>query len=536
MSHFDEITGLFYLEGELDANREREVSTHLSACAECRRLLQALQRENIWLRESLAAQEEAIPARLALAPGRRSAAPWAWLTALGMGAGGAYTLWSGLVDPWLAQASEAGFTQGNLLTMLLFSGAFWKGWDAMQSLIEFLAVATLGIFFVWLVRRHRRRFSVAGFVLTAGLGLSMLALPSSASAAEVVHGDPNYTLPAGEEIKTDLIVAAQHTRIDGDVDGDLIVWSRSITVNGHVKGDILAFGQELRVNGPVDGNVRAFSQSFTLNGSVAKNVMTWAREFDMDEKARVGGTMTLGSANVQLDGRVDGDLLAFVEDLDINGSLGHDARIRSQRLRIGPNAAIAGHTKYRGGRQPEVASGARLKSPMEILERRRPMPSYASPRMYWHQILAWGASLLFGVLLLLLAPAFFADTENASKRFGPAIGLGLLFLFAIPIAAILACLTIVGLGVGITTILLYIVALYSAQVFIGAWLGEKLMGPGIGTGALIGRLAIGLAILRLLRLLPFAGHLITLIVVMWGLGAMVMAIHRRIRPQFAPAV
>jgi hypothetical protein len=111
----------------------------------------------------------------------------------------------------------------------------------------------------------------------------------------------------------------------------------------------------------------------------------------------------------------------------------------------------------------------------------------------------------------------------------------LLFLFAIPVAAILACITIVGLGVGIATILVYIVALYSTQVFVGAWLGEKLMGSGIGTGAMIARLAIGLAILRLLRLIPFAGHLVGLIVVLWGLGALVLAIHKRIRPQFAPA-
>jgi hypothetical protein len=62
------------------------------------------------------------------------------------------------------------------------------------------------------------------------------------------------------------------------------------------------------------------------------------------------------------------------------------------------------------------------------------------------------------------------------------------------------------------------------------------MGPGIGTGAIIGRLAIGLAILRLLRLIPFAGHLISLLVVIWGLGALVLAIERRMRPQWAPAV
>ena len=183
--------------------------------------------------------------------------------------------------------------------------------------------------------------------------------------------------------------------------------------------------------------------------------------------------MTLGAAYGELNGHADGDLLAFIGDLEINGSLGHNATIRAGRLRIGPSATIAGETKYRGGRPPEIASGAQLGNPIQILERRRPLPQYASARFYWRQMLAWGASLVFGIVLFLIAPAFFADVERASNRYGTAMGFGLLLLFAIPIAAIVACLTIVGLGVGIATILLYMLALYSAQVFIGRWLGEK---------------------------------------------------------------
>src|ERR1700722_2970699 len=61
MSHFDEMTGLLYLEGQLEAETETEVSTHLSSCAECRSLLQALQKESIWLKEALAGENELIP-------------------------------------------------------------------------------------------------------------------------------------------------------------------------------------------------------------------------------------------------------------------------------------------------------------------------------------------------------------------------------------------------------------------------------------------------------------------------------------------
>jgi len=148
----------------------------------------------------------------------------------------------------------------------------------------------------------------------------------------------------------------------------------------------------------------------------------------------------------------------------------------------------------------------------------------------------WGASFVFGLVLLLVAPGFFADTEQASKKIGPALGFGVLFYFATPLAAVIAGFTIVGLGVGVTALFLYVIAFYSAQVFVGAWLGEQLLGSRVGIGAAVGRLALGLAIVRLLTMVPFAGWWIHWAVVpIWGLGALVLALHKRMRPQVAAA-
>jgi cytoskeletal protein CcmA (bactofilin family)/anti-sigma factor RsiW len=534
MNHFDEMTALLYLEGQLDADHAGEISAHASSCAECRELIHALEAEGVWLRESLAAEDESVPARLTEAP-ERGAAPWGWISVLGFGAGGAYTLWSGFIEPWRAQAAQAGFTQGNLLTMLFFSGAFWKGWDAMRSLMEFLAVATLGFVVMWLLRRHWRRFPTIAVVM--GAMLCALALPPSAAAAETKHGDPNYTLPSGQEVKTDLIVFADRTQIDGDVDGDLIVWSHMVTVNGHVKGDILCFGQEVRVNGPVDGNIRAMVQTLVINEVVGKNVMAWAGEVDLNQKAKVGGTMTIGMGNADLSGQIGGDLLAYGGDLDINGTMGHDATIHSGRLSIGSGAEIKGKTKYEGRRPAEISSGAKLGSPIEFtLIKHGSDKDYSSARFYWHQTLLWGASFVFGLAFLLLAPGFFFDAASACKRTAPAIGFGLLFLFATPIAAIIVCITIVGLGVGISTLMLWGIAIYSAQVHVGSWLGERFLGDGVGIGAALGRLALGLAALRAVGLLPYIGGWISFIVVIWGIGAIVLAIYKNLRPQLVPAV
>ena len=150
MSHFDEMTVLLHLDGQLDAEQEREFSEHFSSCAACRNLLNVLQRENIWLRQALTVDEEPLPARLRTAPGQAGTGfPWGWAVGLGVAATGIYTLWSGMIDPWLTQASDAGFNQGNVLTMLFFSGAFWGGWNAMQTMIEFLSMATVAVAVLW---------------------------------------------------------------------------------------------------------------------------------------------------------------------------------------------------------------------------------------------------------------------------------------------------------------------------------------------------------------------------------------------------
>ena len=532
MNHIDEMNVLLYLEGQLDAAHAQDVKAHVASCAECRELLHALETEGVWLRQSLEAEDESIPARLIAAP-ERGSAPWGWLTALGLGAGGAYTVWSGFIEPWQAQANEAGFTQGNLLTMLFFSGAFWKGWDAMRSLMEFTAMATLGLVAIWLLRRHLRRATTLAVVMAAAL-ICAFALPPGAAAGQTEHGNPNYTLPAGQEVKTDLIVAADRVVIDGDVDGDLITWSRSVTVNGHVKGDVISWAQSVNVNGMVDGNVRTFCQSLAITGNVTRNVMTWSGDVNLDRKAKVGGTATLGAGDAQLDGHIGGDLLAFLASMDIDGSIGGNARIRAGHLAIGSGAEIAGTTNYEGSNPALVAQGAKLGSPIVFVQHQRG-PDRTSPRYYWHQVLMWGASFIFGMALLLLAPGFFYDVANACKRVAPTSGLGVLFLLATPIAAILICFTVVGIPVGIAAVLLYIIAIYSAQVFVGTWLGEKILGAAVGIAPTLGRLALGLAIIRAVRIIPYLGALLGSIVVVWGLGALVLTLYRYMRPHYAPA-
>jgi cytoskeletal protein CcmA (bactofilin family) len=535
--HLDEITALLFLEQQLNGDHEREVSEHAKSCAKCRSLVRVLRNEDVWLRQALTENDEAIPARLLAATPPRATAPWRWAgsaAALGLASAGAYTLWSGVVEPSVDQASQVGLTQWNVMTSLLFGSAFWNGWGDMIDGLELLGVATLTVVCLWLMRRRVRKSTRIGIAMVMSAMAFALLTPAGASAAELEHSDRTYILPAGQEVKNDLMVWADHAEIDGTVDGDLIVGAHEVEVNGHVKGDILGFTQNLRMNGTVDGNVRVFAAEAELNGSVEKNLMAFAQTIDQTEKSTIGGSATLVERDADLRGPINGDVLVLGRNLEIDGRVGGSATVRSENLTIGSSAQIAGKTQYVGPNQPQIASGAKLASPIEVTVRKTVRPR-TTGNFLLSRTLRWGSAFVLGMLLFLLAPAFFKDVTETTKDVGISMGVGVIGLIVTPIAAAIACITIVGLGVGISALLTYAVGVYMAQVFVGQWLGERILGNDAAQGPMLLRLALGLAILHAIRLIPFVGLAVMTVVTVWGLGASTLTVHRRVQRQTVAA-
>lgn len=524
MNHFDEMTCMLHLDGQLDATLSTELTAHARACTECGALLTALERESRLLGYALVEENEAVPARM-LAPPAGESAPWGWMAAFGFISVAAYTLWTGVIEPWRQNLDQAGFGEESLLTMLFFRGVFWKGWESVQSLVQFSAVAILGALAVYLLRRNFRRFSSFAVVM-AGLSI-LLMLPSPASAAEVRKNQKTFTLPASETVKTDLIVLGASVRIDGTVEGDLIAFCQSLTVNGHVKGDVIAFAQKTNIGGEIGGNVRVASNYLSVSGTVARNVMAFAENVDFDSKSDVKGSATLFGATTTLDGRIGRDILAFFRQGTLSGFVGGNAQMGGDSVEIGSAAVIEGSSKFRGNKEPVVQSGAKLGSPIQF-EKITQRPDYLSPRYYLRQLFQLAAAFLVGLLLYSLMPGFVSSVHRACNRMGVSLGLGLIGLVSICILFLVAFVLIIfGVFAGAALLALAIPACYCAQIFVASWLGQKLLGAAAGTGQYATRLLLGLFIVRVVGLVPFAGGLWWCVVITVGLGGLILALYRR---------
>ncbi|HEV8383301.1 MAG TPA: zf-HC2 domain-containing protein, partial [Candidatus Acidoferrales bacterium] len=405
MSHYDEMTCLLYLEGQLDRERAAELSRHIDSCADCRTLLSALESESRLLRTALTEEEEPLPARLAGSapePNVREIAPLAWLATLGFAGAGAFTLWTWFVNPSLQQLSQAGFGGDSFLAMIFFGGVFWKGWDAMVNLTELLAAVTLVALAVALLRRGWRHTSTMAVVL--GTLACLLILPATASAAEIRHVAAGVTVAKDEVVKNDLIAAGSSVKIEGTVEGDLIAFCSRLTIDGHITGDVIAFAQIVRINGTVDGNVRSFSSSVTFDGTVAKNVTSFAQNFELASNKEIHGSLMLFAAMASQDGRVGRDLLSMVGQHSLDGFVGGAARMRSDKLTIGPSAEVVGKVQIKSPHEPNISDKAKFGAgkPEITIEKRR--PDYTKPGYYWRQTLRWGAAFVLGLLVVLLLP------------------------------------------------------------------------------------------------------------------------------------
>jgi hypothetical protein len=530
MKHLDEMTCLLYIERQLERARGLEVSAHTQECDACRTLLRALERESRLLTRAMLEDEEQLPSRLAEFQERaRRSMQWIWGVIFGLAATGAYALYTGYIVLWQKQLELAGLSGSNLMNLLIFQSGLWKGWQSMITLLEVLAMLTLVGLGAIVFRRRIRRGSALALVF-AGL-CALLALPAPAAATEFRKGD-QITITKSEVIHSDVYAAGGRIRIEGTIEGDLLVAGGDIEVSGHILGDLLSSSGSVRVTGQVDGNIRGYAGNITVKGTVGHNVLLFGGDVVIDRDAKIGGSVTAFCGHQSIDGHVGRDLLAFAGSVTITGTIGGSARIKGGELHIDSAAQINGPVDFQGDDPPDVSSQAKLASPVHF-EKRQRGADYSSVHYYVWQIIWAAAFILFGLVLFALMPKFSGDAVKSAEHYGAAAGLGVLVFFGLPIAAIVACITVVGMFIGVSTFFLWFASLYFAQIIVGAVVGQWLMGRTSELWPLIGRMAVGLVIVRLCTTIPHAGGWVKFAAMLWGMGAISLAVYRRFQPVIA---
>lgn len=533
-NHLDEMTLLLYVERQLNRDRAQEVSLHTQTCERCLTLLRALDRESRLLTRSMLEQDEPLPARIAeFRVHVKKSMQWIWGVVFALALLGIYALYTGYVEPWEQQLEQAGFGGTSLLSLVVFQGAFWKGWQSMFTLVELVAIISFAVFAFFLGRKYLKRATSLAIVF-ASLGL--LAMVTTPVSAADFRKAESIEVAKDENIKGDLYAMGHRVQIEGTVDGDLFGFGEQVEVSGHVTGDVLCLCRSLRIDGPVDGNVRAFSNNITITSTVGRNVTTFADMTALDSAGKIGHSLTSFSNTVVLDGALGRDFLGFFKTATINGSIGGELRGKGGSLTLGKTASVDGKARFEGDTAPDVMTGAKLASPIEFVKEEHQAHAERGAGYYIWRVIWAGARILLGLVLISLMPIFGREAVESAERYGAALGLGVLVFFGVLIASFIACITVVGLLVGVSTFFLWLVAVFSSYVVVGGVVGRWILGKANDFWPAIGRMALGVLIVVIAADLPHIGFWIRFGIWIWGLGAIALALYRRIQPVIAPNI
>ncbi|KPJ63020.1 hypothetical protein AMK68_04255 [candidate division KD3-62 bacterium DG_56] len=357
-----------------------------------------------------------------------------------------------------------------------------------------------------------------------------IAIPAAPSAAMVARSGDRVTVDADEVIDDDLLATGMSVDIKGQVTGDVIAFAQTVMITGPVGGSVMAAARTVTIEGPVEGSVRAAGESVRYRAPVGHNVLSAGSTIDVEEGCQIGRDAHLAGNFCRFAGSARA-LTAAANNLAIEDGIAGDVVAYVESLELKPTAKVGGDLVYTSKREAEidpslVAGRIQHKLPKEPPKRRGGRP--------WKMLFVLASGFVTGLVLVVTMPRISRSVAEAPLlRPGASLGWGALVFAATPVLAIIVCVTIVGLPLGLIALVSWGIALYIGYVFAAMSVGRALLGWARRRRrvSLVWGLLLGLVVLILLRMIPFIGGFLILVAIVWGIGSMVT----QLRPGPQPA-
>ena len=250
-------------------------------------------------------------------------------------------------------------------------------------------------------------------------------------------------------------------------------------------------------------------------------------------QGQTAGDVIVVEGTVRIAGHATGDVISVSGPVRVSGRVDGDLIAVSDRAVLGPTARVGGDLRY-GDERPVLAGGARVDGKISNEDW-----ADAANGWGWVSLIGWWlavsvSTLIVGALLVFLAPAALYAAERAVRESpGVTVAWGVGIAIGVPLLAVLALVTLVGIPFGIALLLAAIpvlVVTYATSAWI---LGRRVLRNR--STSRWAALFTGWGILRVLALIPVAGALVGLAATVVGLGAMAVALWRAGRPGAAAA-
>jgi len=297
----------------------------------------------------------------------------------------------------------------------------------------------------------------------------------------------------------------------------------NVSLGGTIHGIAAGAGNNLKLEGTVEYGFLA-GNSITINGTIDNDLFVAGNLITTLDKTNVKRDVIIAGNDVELCGNFERNISVYASKVTLKGAnVKGNVKLYTQSVTVLNDTKIEGtlfypeDSKYKVSNEANIANITKTKAIQT--EDEENYFATISAKIWSFLALA----LVFAAITLFL-PNVFNKINEKYEKFDVSEGVevftkGLVVLILVPVVALILCLTMIGIPLGIILLILYGISLYLTTIFTAYLIGYKIWQKVFNKEAHILLFGlIGLAILLFLELIPGVRILVTIISVLVGLG------------------
>ena len=363
-----------------------------------------------------------------------------------------------------------------------------------------------------------------------GVGAIAMLVPLMSFAVYKSTGS-SVVLNAAQPINENAYVVGGTVMVSSVVNGDLLAAGGSVFVSGKVAGDIMAGGGNITLSGASAQDVRIAGGNLIIGAVLSGDLLAGGGQIVVTPDSKIAKDSVLAGGSVTFNGNEAGSLEVYGGSVYVGGTVQKDLTIKgAKNITIGSSAVIRGNLDYTSVNDATIESGAQILGTKTFHRVETSAPKNVFAPLAAVLTLWWIAKFLMVLLVTYLLWYLFRNDmiallTEAGSHFGRELLRGFLFAVAVPIAIIIACITVIGMLVGGIAALIYaalVMLAFPVTVLVVASLLKKRK-----TDLRWYVILLAAVIVELAMFVPFIGCAAYFLVYLVSLGALLNVLRRR---------
>ena len=321
-------------------------------------------------------------------------------------------------------------------------------------------------------------------------------------------------VPVGAKSK-DNFIADDDVKVTKSIGATTFVAGNTVNVNSEIDGALFAAGNNVSLTSSED-ILFAAGNNVTVESVITKDAFLAGSSVNI--QASTIRDLYAAASNIRVDSDIMRNAYLGGDTVIINSKINGDVEIAADTIKLGEGAEIVGTLNYPEDAKLDVAEGAIINKKttyeVEKINTETMFMTSVLDRVY-----AFLGMLLIGIILMALNKKVFTKIGKINKdlnTFAKEFGMGFVFLVVVPVAAIIAMCTVIGLPLAIISLMIYGIMIYLSVIPTAYYLGNAFLKDKIKNEFFV--FAISLLVIYLLRVIPVIGGLVTFISLCFGLG------------------